>query len=519
MKTRWKILIAIGIFLTVFVGIGLVTVRIQPQSEVEAYKKLLREKGERLEISEVLPPPVVPESNGVALMQSAFALFSPADDDWTNLPYMMRMVVPGKAMVGWAQPEVRGDDFTNSWESVIAAAAASRPATEFLQQAANYPAIDFQPDYYKGFEIRLEHLALLKRSAQRLSAAAMCNLHNCDAASATTNLCALLGIVQGEHDERILISQLVRIAMASIAVSASWEFLQSTNLTDAELAELQNRWEQSEFASGFEGAMLLDRASVVTTIRKLRTSKTEFAHLMGFYGGGSATFPASSGDWLEDAQNFAKAGMEKAVLGGEGFMWHASWSYSDELRALKAHQVLLEAFREAETNQALHSVCTNVAAQFAAMGISPLGEGLIRLDMPDLRELFSESISDFGSVMRKVMVANTSKRVVITAIALKRYQLKRGNYPPNLDSLVPEFLSTVPLDPVDGKPLRYHPNADGTFLLFSVGENGVDDGGNPSLEKGATGSHNWQNPHALDWVWPQPATPEEVRYFYEHPPK
>jgi hypothetical protein len=110
--------------------------------------------------------------------------------------------------------------------------------------------------------------------------------------------------------------------------------------------------------------------------------------------------------------------------------------------------------------------------------------------------------------------------MTITAIALKRFQLKHGNYPADLNSLVPEFLPAVPLDPVDGQPLRYRRNADGTFLLYSVSENGVDDGGNPALEKGVTNSsYSWQNPHALDWVWPQPATEAEIKFFYEHPPK
>jgi hypothetical protein len=118
------------------------------------------------------------------------------------------------------------------------------------------------------------------------------------------------------------------------------------------------------------------------------------------------------------------------------------------------------------------------------------------------------------------MIAETAKEGVITAIALKRYQLKHGNYPPDLNSLVPEFVSKVPLDPVDGQPLRYRRNADGTFLLYSVGENGKDDGGNPALEKGVQSSNfYWQNPHALDWVWPQPATEQEVQNYYAHPPK
>jgi hypothetical protein len=73
---------------------------------------------------------------------------------------------------------------------------------------------------------------------------------------------------------------------------------------------------------------------------------------------------------------------------------------------------------------------------------------------------------------------------------------------------------------VDGQPLRYRRNSDRTFLLYSIGENGKDDGGDPSLEKGVTSlSYNWQNPHALDWVWPQPASSEEVQKYYEEQAK
>jgi hypothetical protein len=134
--------------------------------------------------------------------------------------------------------------------------------------------------------------------------------------------------------------------------------------------------------------------------------------------------------------------------------------------------------------------------------------------------MLSESIVTLSGVVRKVMRVEVAKQMVEAAISLKRYQLKHGNFPADLNSLVPEFSPTVPLDPVDGQSLRYRPNADGTYLLYSVGENGKDDGGDPSLEKGVTSSsYYWQNSHALDWVWPQPATEAEIKFYYEHPPK
>ena len=106
--------------------------------------------------------------------------------------------------------------------------------------------------------------------------------------------------------------------------------------------------------------------------------------------------------------------------------------------------------------------------------------------------------------------------MVITAIALKRYQLRHGALPSDLNALVPEFLSAVPRDPVDGKPLRYRLNPDGTFLLYSVGSDGMDNGGDPT-PSGSSKTFYWQR--GRDWVWPQPATAQEVQDYYDNLPK
>jgi hypothetical protein len=188
MKLRWKILIGVGIFLVLMAASLTVTMHVQPQNEVEAYKKILRDKGERLEISEVLPTPVPDESNGMSQAEAAFGLLIPTDYQCSNLPPAMQMVAPGKAMVGWAQTnlvEIGFLGWTNAWESAEAEVAANHPAIELLRQAARYPAFDFQLDYNKGPDMLLKHLAPLGHSAHRLSAEAMCDLHNGNTASAT----------------------------------------------------------------------------------------------------------------------------------------------------------------------------------------------------------------------------------------------------------------------------------------------------------------------------------------------
>lgn len=55
-------------------------------------------------------------------------------------------------------------------------------------------------------------------------------------------------------------------------------------------------------------------------------------------------------------------------------------------------------------------------------------------------------------------------------------------------------------------PLRYRLREDGTFLLYSIGDNGVDDGGRAESEHG--GKPNLLN--GLDLVWPSRATPAEI---------
>jgi hypothetical protein len=67
-------------------------------------------------------------------------------------------------------------------------------------------------------------------------------------------------------------------------------------------------------------------------------------------------------------------------------------------------------------------------------------------------------------------------RTSITAIAVERFRLAHGRLPENLNELVPQFLSAVPIDPFDGQPLRYHRLAKG-YVIYSIGSDDHDDGG------------------------------------------
>lgn len=70
------------------------------------------------------------------------------------------------------------------------------------------------------------------------------------------------------------------------------------------------------------------------------------------------------------------------------------------------------------------------------------------------------------------------RRMAGLALALRLYQLDYGDFPETLDLLVPEYIPTIPPDPfrADGGPFGYLPH-DAEPRLYSIGSDGVDDGG------------------------------------------
>jgi hypothetical protein len=71
---------------------------------------------------------------------------------------------------------------------------------------------------------------------------------------------------------------------------------------------------------------------------------------------------------------------------------------------------------------------------------------------------------------------NNMLELLRLAAALARYRAEYRAYPEMLDALIPSSLSRLPVDLYNAKPFAYKRTTDG-YLLYSVGENGRDDGG------------------------------------------
>jgi hypothetical protein len=515
MKRWWVKLLLVLAAVLLLASAWLATSSVHSKSAVERYKDQLRAAGEKLDAKELIPPHIDPEKNGVEYFNQAFRLMPSLTGMLSsNPPTGVKMVAPGKAMVQWQQTEIVSDDkmpATNSWADLEQELQLRSSALEFIRQAVERPQLNFELDYQQGAYMLLPHLSKMKQAALLFSPAVVADLHRGDPASAVANLHTLLAVVDVWKDEPLLISQLVRIAMIQIAANAQWELLQGTNITDQQLASLQRDWTNAQFIEPIETALLMERVWGSMTITQLRSSNSPSGTYSSVWGSGSGS--GNSDTWLDDLKNLGESVKRKA----SDSIWRASWSYDDELKVLQGDQVLVEAAREIQTNGYFKDALAARDRKLAALGLDRTNHNWLRNKMDDeLALLGPDTVNSLRRSLDRVLICEAARNVVTAAIVLKRYQLRHGTLPQDLNALVPEFLPAVPRDPVDGKRLRYQLNSDGTFLLYSIGADGVDDGGDATPVPPAK-ALQWLR--GRDWVWPQPATEQEIQNYYANLPK
>ncbi len=95
-------------------------------------------------------------------------------------------------------------------------------------------------------------------------------------------------------------------------------------------------------------------------------------------------------------------------------------------------------------------------------------------------------IPQYARIFSFVARADAKRAVVVAAVAACRYRTARGQWPEKLDDLVPDYLVVAPIDPFDGKPLRFKSGGD-KIVIYSVGPDSVDDGGAAYDRKTETG--------------------------------
>ena len=88
----------------------------------------------------------------------------------------------------------------------------------------------------------------------------------------------------------------------------------------------------------------------------------------------------------------------------------------------------------------------------------------------------AEIAGNWQPAFLKHAMIEANLRVARTGLALKLFKNRTGEYPENLEALVPGILGKIPLDPFTGAPLVYRRDGPG-FIVYSLGSNERDDGG------------------------------------------
>lgn len=90
---------------------------------------------------------------------------------------------------------------------------------------------------------------------------------------------------------------------------------------------------------------------------------------------------------------------------------------------------------------------------------------------------FANNRQDFENQLEESLLrVQTINSLVRLHYAIRVFQLQENRLPNTLGELTPRVLRAVPKDPFNGQEFVYQPGKD-RYLLFSVGPNGVDDGG------------------------------------------
>jgi hypothetical protein len=393
------------------------------------------------------------------------------------------------------------------WADLAEQINAASNALARVRGALSKNEVAFPIDYSRGFDIRLPHLGEIRGIPSWLALAVLHEVHAGNLDAALENVVAIVDLAQLQKDERLPVSQLGRLMMANVGLHVTWEALQAEGWTEQQLAKLQESWQKAECLPDLVPSLEMDRVTHLQVYNRdtlkdlldaLRFSRYPeqrpdwadiVAYICSHLGFKSYWWPGLEGS-VEDPIEYR---LDELLMTANWLIWRAAWFDQDQLRALHRWQENLDAARA-------------VARQKSWMAWSVKRERFW-LPYDRWRYLRYDAVYPCDTEIQQAARYETLREMTIAAIALKRYQLRTGTFPVSLSALVPEFLPESPHDWMDGNPLRYRLNANGAFTLYSVGENGVDDGGdpNPLLPRGS-----FQMWYARDAVWPQPATTDDA---------
>jgi hypothetical protein len=362
--------------------------------------------------------------------------------------------------------------------AVLAGLVSSETELDQLRAASDRPYARYPVvyDMENPWGILLPHLGNIKRNVQRLQLKACAELADGRSDDAFADVKLMLYLADSAKDEPFLISYLVRLACVHLVIQPVWEGLAEHAWSDAQLRELQVLFQQYDFFPQMERSLAGERAAAILTAELLERGKYHLNDL--------AKDAGEPGSYLADLF---------------GRMAPRGWYSLEELNYCRLFQLQFEGTSNSDKKRVFPGqIASNVKALNQAFAnnkwITRNGVTVVCIRHQLLARVL---LSALHVIPKRAAAAQTAVDEAAIACALERYRLANGQFPENLDALVPKFISQLPNDVISGEPYKYHRTNDGQFVLYSIGWNEKDDGGVP-------GQILFDDKQG-DWVWQFPA--------------
>jgi hypothetical protein len=453
------------------------------RGSLQGYLAELRAQGEKLTFEELTLGRETNRVDSQVVITNAAAKLGGARVS-PGLLDLRKYAAAGRARVTWKQASPTwspsaGASSDGTWEEFNAQMQAAQDTLQEIRQALKAPEADAGPCTNMILGRRVNFVAI-RTVAQWLMGAAENDLHQGRLEAALQNLEALAGLAWMERDEYTLVAQMIRVAVTGLGLSATWDALQAPGWTEPQLERLQKAWEPVDLLEAGEKGFVGARAAGHESFIKVRHSSGPQTGRL--FRGVLSMGPVSSKATVENVlMDYLYLPVYKLAFINEDERFYLTTMQQSiaALRLVKAHRPWPEARQATISAGARLNTMASSAGKFRYL------VSLI-------------SVPNFPRASERAVQAETERQMTLTAIALKRYQLRQGQLPPALQALVPEFLAAVPYDYLGSKPLAYRLNPGGGYVLYSIGEDGKDDGGDPNPPQ-VKSPGLWEG---RDAVWP-----------------
>ncbi|MBC8471774.1 MAG: hypothetical protein H8D56_20120 [Planctomycetes bacterium] len=284
----------------------------------------------------------------------------------------------------------------------------------------------------------------------------------------------------GQHlkGDKILIEQLVGIAIEALSVQTIRDILGEYEIDSTVLADLQDSFEQIVAGENFVASLKAEKLCVYDEIQRCFTEDR--------FGGGHLYLSRIS-SLTSDYQN--------DVMDVETIFSPQQWPRA--VKVLFAHpdkektRKTADCFYDFWTKLYLKTPC-----QIKAEVIDAEKEALEIIEGNVFLQILAPPLARVNQIAYR---NKTDVHATVAVLAILRYSKDKGSYPNDLQQLITAgYLRQLPMDSFSDKPLVYR-KTDDDFILYSVGPNFTDEGGEYSRDsKGRI--QNWlDNGDAVFW--------------------